>query len=158
MLTLHFENASGEAGVPDESDVHRWLSYTLNDYPRDFEICVRLVSREESARLNSDYRGKTNATNVLSFPADLPEEISPLIGDLAICVPVVAEEAKQQHKPLTAHWAHMLIHGCLHLMGYDHIEPAQASQMEQLETRILADLGFPDPYQTETLFASGQQQ
>lgn len=97
--------------------------------------------------LNRDYRGKSGPTNVLSFPADLPPELAlPLLGDIVVCAPVVAREAAEQGKPLAAHWAHMAVHGCLHLLGHDHVEEADAVAMETLESTILAQLGFPCPY------------
>ena len=102
---------------------------------------------DEGQSLNHTYRGKDYATNVLSFPADLPPELDlPLLGDLVVCAPVVAREATEQHKQLNAHWAHMVIHGCLHLLGYDHIDDAEADEMEALERELLAQLGIADPY------------
>jgi probable rRNA maturation factor len=99
------------------------------------------------AQLNQHYRGKPGPTNVLSFPADLPESLQlPLLGDIVICAPVVAREAVEQGKPAAAHWAHMAVHGALHLLGYDHICETEATEMEDLETAILATLGFPCPY------------
>lgn len=97
--------------------------------------------------LNARYRGRDYATNVLSFPAELPPGVDvPLLGDIVVCAPVVAREAAEQHKAPRAHWAHMLVHATLHLLGHDHEQPHDATRMEALETRILAALGFPDPY------------
>jgi len=111
------------------------------------ELAIRIVGLEEGQALNRDYRGKDYPTNVLSFPAELPPGVAlPLIGDLAICAPVVAREAAEQGKKPTQHWAHMTVHGVLHLLGYDHLEDAEAERMESLETRILASLGIADPY------------
>lgn len=111
------------------------------------DMTIRVVDSNESQQLNHQYRGKDKPTNVLSFPSDLPEEIGiNLLGDLVICAPVVAEEAKQQSKPLLAHWAHMVIHGTLHLQGYDHIEDDQAEAMEALEIKLLQGLNFANPY------------
>ncbi len=112
------------------------------------ELTIRLVDEAEGLELNSTYRHKDYATNVLSFPADVPDELLdiPLLGDLVICAPVVAREALEQRKPLQAHWAHLVIHGCLHLLGYDHIDDAEAEEMETLERELLAELGHPDPY------------
>ena len=113
----------------------------------DAELLIRLVDRRESRQLNTRYRHKNNATNVLSFPADLPEEVGlALLGDIVICAPVVAEEARDQHKTAEAHWAHLTIHGILHLLGHDHQLEEEAAEMESIESRILKSLGFPDPY------------
>ena len=123
-------------------------------------ISLRIVSSAESQQLNNDYRGKNKPTNVLSFPMDMPSDISAMndevpdmliLGDLAICAEVVADEALQQNKPLLAHWAHMMVHGMLHLQGFDHIDDAEAQQMEQLETQIMQSLGFADPYHHNNL-------
>jgi probable rRNA maturation factor len=109
---------------------------------------VRLVDTEEMTSLNETYRGVTGPTNVLSFPSDLPDELHlPLLGDIVICAPLVRSEAAQQGKSLTTHWAHMTIHGTLHLLGYDHIAEDEAATMEALESAILARLDYPCPYQ-----------
>ena len=111
------------------------------------EVTVRLVENSEMCELNREYRGKDSPTNVLSFPCDwdLPDEPR-LLGDIVIAVQVVNEEAKTQKKKMEAHWAHIVIHGLLHLLGYDHIDENDAEIMETLEKRILAELGYPDPY------------
>ena len=146
------ENASSCPDVPDEDDVHRWVTSTLDEGRcQAAELCIRIVDEQESAELNLRYREQSNATNVLSFPAELPEELQsqlefPLLGDLVICAPVVIREAAQQSKQAMAHWAHMIVHGSLHLLGYDHIDDIEAAEMEQLESTILARCGFPDPY------------
>ncbi|MDH4039742.1 MAG: rRNA maturation RNase YbeY [Gammaproteobacteria bacterium] len=148
-LTVDIQCASGEP-VPDEEDLRSWIAAALASQPArgDTEISLRLVDAQEMAGLNRDYRGKSGPTNVLSFPADLPAELElPLLGDIVICAPVVREEALAQHKTLAAHWAHMAVHGTLHLLGYDHIEDDEAIAMEALETAILADLHYPCPYQ-----------
>ena len=110
--------------------------------PEGAEVTVRFVAEAEGRRLNREWRGKDYATNVLSFPYSA----KPLAGDLVICAPVVAREAKEQGKPLAAHYAHLLVHGCLHLMGLDHERDADAARMERRERRVLASLGFDDPY------------
>ncbi len=112
---------------------------------------MRVVSPAESRRLNHAWRSKDKPTNVLSFPAEAPGGVTPrMLGDLAICASVVAREAREQGKPLRAHWAHMVVHGTLHLLGHDHERGArEAAAMERLEKRILARLGFPDPYRVD---------
>lgn len=147
-LTVDIQNASGEP-VPDEDDLRGWIAATLANRQRevDTEISLRLVDAGEMSKLNLDYRHRQGPTNVLSFPADLPPELGlPLLGDIVICAPVVRAEAAAQHKPLDAHWAHMAVHGTLHLLGYDHIEEEQANVMEALESAILAGLHYPCPY------------
>ena len=110
-------------------------------------MTVRIVDEQEGTALNSRWRGGQGPTNVLSFPCDGVDDIAPqLLGDLVICAPVVAREAQEQNKSLQAHWAHMLVHGTLHLLGHDHQEPDEAERMERLETDILHDFGYPDPY------------
>ncbi|MGH8426505.1 MAG: rRNA maturation RNase YbeY [Gammaproteobacteria bacterium] len=137
--------ASGRRGVPAPGSLRRWASLALGTARG--AVTIRIVGGTESARLNRRYRGRPRATNVLSFPAPaLPDGSRPLLGDLAIAAPVVAREAAAQGKPLRAHWAHLVIHGCLHLVGYDHVNAAEASVMETRERRLLARLGFPDPY------------
>jgi probable rRNA maturation factor len=136
-------------GVPAAASFRLWVAAALRGARRQraAELAIRLVGEEEGRALNRDYRGKDYATNVLSFPAELPPGVRlPLIGDLAICAPVVVREAAEQGKPARHHWAHMTVHGVLHLLGYDHLVDAEAEAMEALETRILAGLGVPDPY------------
>jgi len=145
------------ASLPKEADFQRWADATLRAAGRSEQsvsIDIRMVSEAESQALNRDYRGKDKSTNVLSFPADLPPElIAELeeipLGDLAICADVVAREAEEQGKSLLAHWAHMTVHGVLHLLGHDHIEAADAACMEPLEIAILATLGWDNPYDDE---------
>ena len=133
---------------PDDPDICRWASAAyLGDKP-DAELTVRIVDESESAQLNETYRHKSGPTNVLSFPFEAPPGMElPLLGDLVICAPVVEREALAQNKSTQAHWAHMMVHGSLHLQGYDHIETQQAEQMEALEVDILARLGFSNPYE-----------
>ena len=148
-LHVDIQNASGEP-VPAEDDLRHWIATALagRATQEQVEVSVRLVDTEEMAMLNETYRGKQGATNVLSFPASLPAELSiPLIGDIVICAPVVRAEAAQQGKNLSAHWAHMTVHGTLHLLGYDHIEEQDAAIMEALESAILAELNFSCPYE-----------
>jgi len=142
------DKAKDSQNLPSHEDFQRWVEAALTPYDKPFELTVRLVTSEESQQLNAQYRGKDKPTNVLSFPFEVPEGIElDLLGDLIICVPVVEQEAKEQNKALTAHWAHMVIHGCLHLLGFDHIEDDEADEMEALETKIITALGFPAPYE-----------
>jgi probable rRNA maturation factor len=136
-------------GVPAPASFRRWVEAALKGARRRkaTEVAIRIVDAEEGQALNLQYRGRDYATNVLSFEADLPPGIDlPLIGDLVICAPVVAREAAEQAKKPNDHWAHLTIHGTLHLLGFDHIEDAEAEEMEALETRVLAGLGIADPY------------
>ncbi len=141
------ENASREPGVPAELEFQRWIAAALAGRRPEAELAIRIVDEAESALLNATYRRKQGATNVLSFPAELPTGVPlPVLGDLVICAPVVAREALEQHKPLEAHWAHLVVHGCLHLLDFDHEAEAEAVEMEALERSILAGMGYPDPY------------
>jgi len=140
--------------VPEPARLRHWVRTTLRHQGRrSAEIGVRIVDEAEGQMLNVRYRlrdsAQARATNVLAFPADLPDWMDQsLLGDLVICAPVVAREALEQDKTLAAHWAHMLVHGTLHLLGYDHIDNNDADEMEALETRIITGLGFPPPYET----------
>ncbi|UNH24881.1 rRNA maturation RNase YbeY [Moellerella wisconsensis] len=137
-------------GLPDEALFQRWLDAVLPQFQPESEVTIRIVDDAESHQLNLAYRGKDKSTNVLSFPFEAPPEIElPLLGDLIICRQVVELEAKEQQKTAEEHWAHMVVHGCLHLLGYDHIEDEEAEEMESLETEILAQLGYSDPYLIE---------
>lgn len=136
-----------DVGLPSEALLTEWVTAALNNRLEQAELSIRIVDTEESQQLNSQYRGKDKPTNVLSFPFEMPEGITlDLLGDLVICAEVVAREAEQQNKPLMHHWSHMVIHGVLHLLGFDHINNEEAEQMEQLERDILATLNIPDPY------------
>ncbi|WP_428772103.1 rRNA maturation RNase YbeY [Vibrio sp.] len=137
-------------GLPDESDFQHWLTQAVTAFQPQAEVTIRIVDQAESQQLNHDYRGKDKPTNVLSFPFEAPEGIElDLLGDLVICRQVVEQEAREQGKPLLAHWAHMVVHGSLHLLGYDHIEDDEAEEMEALETQIMQQMGFDDPYLAE---------
>ena len=141
--------AVARAGVPSTASFRQWVEAALRGARRrkPAEVAIRIVDAEEGLALNRDYRGKAYATNVLSFPAELPPGVDlPLIGDLAICAPVVAREAAEQGKKPRDHWAHLTVHGTLHLLGYDHIEDGEAEAMESLEASILSTLGIADPY------------
>jgi probable rRNA maturation factor len=147
-LRVDIQTASSEP-VPAEDDIRQWIAATLNGHTtqEQVEVSVRLVDSDEMAQLNETYRGKKGPTNVLSFPADLPTELAlPLLGDIVICAPVVLAEAAQQDKSSAAHWAHMTVHGTLHLLGYDHITEEEATIMEALESAILGQLNYSCPY------------
>ena len=133
--------------LPDVRQLQAWSRAAMQAPSGVVELTIRVVGEDESAQLNETYRGRSGPTNVLSFPFEVPDGVaSALLGDLVICAPVVAREAAAQGKSVAAHWAHMVVHGCLHLQGYDHQTDADAEAMEALETRILASLGFSDPY------------
>ncbi len=132
--------------LPAESELCLWAQTALRDLT-EVELTLRLVDSEESRKLNSRFRGKNQPTNVLSFPAELPPGLDiPLLGDIVICAPLVNEEAAVQGKSLQAHFAHLVIHGVLHLQGYDHQDDQQAAEMEALEVELLNSLGFANPY------------
>ncbi len=135
------------APTPDASDFQAWVGAVLQDRQDKWELTIRLVDEAESQTLNRDYRGKDAPTNVLSFPVELPAGVDlPLLGDLVICAPVVEREAADQGKSSAAHWAHLSIHGVLHLLGFDHKTVQEATVMEAEERRLLAQLGYSDPY------------
>ncbi|WP_171022326.1 rRNA maturation RNase YbeY [Thalassotalea litorea] len=136
--------------LPALDDVQLWVDTALAHYQKDSELTVRIVELEESQQLNREYRDKDKPTNVLSFPFEVPEGIEMnLLGDLVVCAAVVEQEAREQSKTLHAHWAHMIIHGCLHLLGYDHIREEDADEMEALEVKLLASLTIDNPYITD---------
>lgn len=146
-LYLDVQSASQVCGLPTAAQLRGWARAALTDLGGTHELTLRLVDAAESAALNASYRRKSGPTNVLSFPFQAPPgTVSRLLGDLVICAPVVEREAQQQGKVLAAHWAHMVIHGILHLRGYDHETEPEALAMEALETAILARLGYADPY------------
>lgn len=148
LITLDLQVACDNENLPSNEDFQTWLESALNIYNKPFEITIRIVDEAESQALNHQYRHKNKPTNVLSFPFEVPEGIEmDLLGDLIICANVVEQEAKQQNKVLNHHWAHMVIHGSLHLLGYDHISDEEAEEMESLEVKILHTLNIPDPYQ-----------
>jgi probable rRNA maturation factor len=135
------------AGLPAAVSFRRWATAACTGRILRADLAIRLVDSKEGRALNRHYRGKDYATNVLSFPAELPEGVNlPLLGDLVICAPVVAREAREQGKKLNAHYAHLTIHGVLHLLGLDHEDEREALAMEQIERELLASLGIGDPY------------
>lgn len=144
---VDIQNASAHISTPSADEFLHWVTLATSDQKPNAEVSIRIVDKSESQSLNSQYRGKDKPTNVLSFPAEFPEGVDvPLLGDLVICAPIVAEEAKAQEKSETAHWAHMVIHGTLHLLGFDHIDDREAELMEATETALLKTLGHPCPY------------
>lgn len=151
MNYLELQIATEFADYPTEQQFQTWVDTVLSDQSVDSEIVIRLVDGEESAELNQQYRHKAGPTNILSFPFEAPDGFEmDLLGDLVICAPLIAEEARQQGKALWHHWAHITIHGVLHLLGYDHIEDAEAEEMEALEIKLLHQLNIANPYQEES--------
>ena len=154
IIDLQIASENSE-GLPTLEQFTYWVETALafeaqtDNFP-ETEMTIRIVDEEESQTLNREYRGKEYPTNVLSFPFEVPEGIElPLLGDLVICRQVMEREAKEQQISLASHWAHLAVHGTLHLLGYDHIEEAEAEEMEGLETQIMQKLGFEDPYLSE---------
>jgi probable rRNA maturation factor len=151
-IEVVLQSASNVDEVPDVDAFERWIGAAVSAVrPGPAQVSVRLVDESESAGLNQRYRQRQGPTNVLSFPFEIPPGaqdagLEAMLGDLVICAPVVIREAGAQGKPVGAHWAHMAVHGTLHLLGYDHIEPEQAREMETLETKVLAAMGYADPY------------
>lgn len=141
------------AGLPAAASFRKWVAAALAGRIREADIGIRLVDAGEGRALNRHYRGKDYPTNVLSFPAQVDPDIRlpagvvlPLMGDIVLCAPVVEREAREQRKPPAAHYAHLTVHGALHLLGWDHADAADAEAMEQLEREVLAGLGVADPY------------
>jgi len=148
VIDLDLQIAVEAPDLPAEADILRWVAAAVGDAMEEAQLTVRITDEAEIRELNATYRGKDYATNVLSFPFEAPPGVDiPLLGDIVVCAAVVAREAAEQEKPLQAHWAHMVIHGTLHLLGYDHIEEADAEEMEGLEIALLADLGYANPYE-----------
>jgi probable rRNA maturation factor len=145
-IEVDVQNATAFEPLPDDAQFRLWVETALRG-KSEAELTLRLVDRDESRKLNSRYRGQDQPTNVLSFPAELPPGIDiPLLGDIVICAPLVGEESEAQHKSLPAHWAHLVIHGVLHLLGHDHQIEQEAVEMEAMEVELLASLGFGTPY------------
>ena len=159
ISTLDFDNACPGSSIPSETQFQSWIDAAVSatgeirkTANKPVNVSIRIVDEDESAQLNGDYRSKNYPTNVLSFSSEVPAAVIEMLeelplGDLVICAPVVAREAQEQDKPEMNHWAHMVVHGVLHLSGLDHQNDAEAEQMETLETQILATLGIADPYQ-----------
>lgn len=154
VVSVDLQVASAVGSVPDDAAVQSWVQDVIDEmeFGRQCEVSVRIVDEKEGRELNKQYRNKDGATNVLSFPADsesmltLPADVPCVLGDIVICGPIVESEANEQKKKIESHWAHLLVHGTLHLLGHDHEEDADAEEMEAIETRILGKRGVADPY------------
>lgn len=152
-LDVSVSYAAPRAGIPSALSFRKWVAAALAARILEADLAIRIVGNKEGRALNRHYRGMDYATNVLSFPADMADGVKlpkgvklPLLGDIVLCAPVVAREAKEQKKPLTAHYAHLTVHGVLHLLGWDHQDAREADCMESLEREILAGIGIEDPY------------
>ena len=146
-IRVDLQLAYHDEGTPSAAEIRTWAKAALKQLRDNSELSVRIVDETESAALNKRWRNTGGPTNVLSFPAgDIPGPVPGPLGDIVICAPVVAREAARQKKKLDAHWAHMVVHGCLHLLGYDHADQHDAEEMEGLEISILENLGFDNPY------------
>lgn len=152
-LDVSVSYATPRTGVPSPVSFRKWVAAALDSRIREADLAIRIVGAKEGRALNRHYRGKDYATNVLSFPAEIAEGVKlpkgvklPLLGDIVLCAPVVGREAKEQRKSVNAHYAHMTVHGVLHLLGWDHQDDRDAECMEALERQILAGLGIDDPY------------
>ena len=146
-IEVDVQYASDLPDLPDQSQLQLWAENALKDLRENAELTIRIVDEDEGTQLNEQWRKSQGPTNVLSFNHEGEVEIAPdLLGDIVICAPVVAREAKEQNKDIDAHWAHMVIHGVLHLNGFDHINPEDADRMESLEIKILEELNYNNPY------------
>jgi probable rRNA maturation factor len=146
-LEVEVQYACDAPNLPGRAQFERWAQTAWRGV-RDAELVIRIVDVDESAELNRRYRCRSSPTNVLSFPFEPPPQVqSPLLGDLVICAPVIAREACAQAKPELSHWAHMIVHGMLHLQGFAHEAEHDAQRMESLEIEIMARLGYPNPYE-----------
>lgn len=153
-LALDIQRVAKRGSAPRDDQFQAWAEAALAGRECDFSLAIRVVDEGEAQRYNLEYRGKDYATNVLSFPAELPDGLPEelrrsQLGDLLICAGVVEREAQEQHKPASDHWAHLVVHGVLHLLGHDHQDQEDAAAMESLEKEILAGLGIADPYRDE---------
>ena len=148
-ITLHVQRPY-RGRTPTKATLLRWITEVLRRFRTCSEMTLRIVDLAESAHLNETWRQRRGPTNVLSFPAEGLAAVAPqLLGDIVICAPLVRQEAVAQCKLIEAHWAHLVVHGTLHLLGYDHLTASDARTMENLETRVLKILGFPDPYRSQ---------
>ncbi|MDD2659912.1 MAG: rRNA maturation RNase YbeY [Methylococcales bacterium] len=150
MNLIEIQTIFKSKGQPGQEQIQQWVDTALEDFNQNTEIVVRIVDEQESAALNEQYRLKPGPTNILSFPVEAPEGIElDLLGDLVVCAPVLEKEALEQHKTLTEHWAHIIVHGVLHLLGYDHVNDDEAELMEDKEIAILKQLNIKNPYYIE---------
>lgn len=145
-MTITVQIATDDANLPATTALERWANCVLEHERRSGELTLRIVGREEGRQLNSQWRGRDQATNVLAFPLAEPDFEPCLLGDIVICAPVANAECNDEAAAREAHWAHLAIHGVLHLLGYDHERDSDAAVMESRERTILAELGYPDPY------------
>ena len=147
-IVVEIQYATEITELPTKQQFRKWVGATLSDHRDQAELTIRIVDEKEGAMLNEQWRKSPGPTNVLSFPyEDTENKYAPgLLGDIIICAPVVVQEALEQGKPLESHWAHMVVHGTLHLLGYDHIKADELERMETLEIKILEHLGYDDPY------------
>ena len=151
MNVLDFQIVSQSKQLPDQDQFQYWVDAVLKDESQDSELVIRIVDEAEMTQFNEQYRDKKGSTNILSFPFEAPEGVdSNLLGDLLVCAPVVEKEAQQQHKELDHHWAHMIVHGVLHLLGYDHVDDQDAEEMEALEVKILKTIKIKNPYEEKS--------
>lgn len=152
MNIIDIQRVFESPNQPSDAQLELWVNTVLTNLDDDFELTIRIVDEMESAQLNETYRHKKGSTNILSFPFEVPDGMElNLLGDLVICAPVLQREAQEQNKPLHNHWAHIVIHGTLHLLGYDHIEDEDAQEMEAKEIAFLHTLSIPNPYEDTEL-------
>jgi probable rRNA maturation factor len=153
MHHIEIQDVVNSIGQPNPQQIQNWVDAALEDLDQETEMVVRIVDKEEIAHLNEHYRHKQGPTNILSFPFEVPDGLQDielnLLGDLVICAPIVEKEALEQHKKLEHHWAHMIVHGVLHLLGYDHNDDVEAELMESKEIAILEKLNINNPYLNE---------
>ena len=149
-MNIHIQNVSSVKSIPDKNKMTAWVNQVLNDKYKNAELTLRIVDEEEGKELNKTWRNKDYATNVLSFPVGETIAQAPdLLGDIVICAQVVEREAREQNKNIDAHWAHLIIHGILHLQGYDHEIENDAEKMEAKEIQLLKKIGYANPYEAE---------
>ena len=149
MIKVDIQHATTSPEIPENQQIRKWVKTTLSAVnKKNRELTVRIIDEEECSDLNEQWRKRTGPTNVLSFPAGNVEQFTPgFIGDIILCAPVINREAVEQKKQRDSHWAHMIVHGTLHLLGYDHLKAEEAEKMELLEIRILESMGIKNPYQ-----------
>ncbi len=150
MIDIYCQYATSETKLPSEEDFEKWVTLALEaPFDEQCELTIRVVDDAESSHLNRTFRNKDYSTNVLSFPFPAPEGYENILGDMVLCAPVILKEAKEQNKKLMDHWAHLVIHGTLHLQGYDHQLEVEAEEMEAKEINILKKIGIDNPYECQ---------